>query len=232
VATAAREKKVNQVKRQLLEEILKKRLLIKEQVRRGLDKSEEYERNLSEYKNSALFGLFLTKMIIADVRVTNADMTAYYEEHGGEYMFPEMMRITSLVFKNKNNAESALARLKKGADINWVRSNAEGLVAHEDAEELSFEGSVLSTKALPADMHETLAGARTGEFRLYEAPGGRYSVLVVLDVIPARRQPFENVRETIQGKVFDAKVNQSIEDWARKLRAASHVEVYLTGMEL
>jgi peptidyl-prolyl cis-trans isomerase D len=167
---------------------------------------------------------------MVDTRVTNEDLTSYYEEHGGEYMFPDMMRLTSLVFRSESNAKSAFASLRKGADINWVRSNAEGLADRQEAEELSFDGKVLSMNALPPDMREALAGAKAGEFRFYKAPQNFYSVLAVLDVIPAKRQPFEDVRETIQRKVYDIKVNKAIEDWARKLRAAAKVEVYITAM--
>jgi len=72
--------------------------------------------------------MFLTKVVFPDVKVTEEDLKAYYEGHKNEYQFPEMMKMTSLAFGKKSDAESALAKLKKGADLAWVRSNAEGLV--------------------------------------------------------------------------------------------------------
>jgi hypothetical protein len=89
---------------------------------------------------------------------------------------------------------------------------------------------ILTTKDLPREVAKSVAGARAGEARLSPGTEGRFSVLVVQEVIPARQQPYEELRNEIWKKVFDAALSKTLEDWFRKLRAAADVKVYLSGM--
>jgi hypothetical protein len=43
-------------------------------------------------------------------------------------------------------------------------------------------------------MAKAVAGAHAGDYRLYEGAEGRFYVLLVEDIIPARPQPYEEVR--------------------------------------
>jgi hypothetical protein len=140
-----------------------------------------------------------------------------------------MMKITSLAFGNKRDAGSALAKLKKGADINWVRANAEGLVGTTDEEDTTLFGrGILTTKSMPRDLRDVVAGARQGDFRLYPAADGRFYVLSILEVFPPRQQALEEVKKEIQKKVFESKLDAALEDWFSKLRAASEIKIYLS----
>lgn len=139
-----------------------------------------------------------------------------------------MIKMTSFTFENKRDAESSLATLKKGADKDWVRNNAEGIVAKSEDDELSsLNGSVLAVNSLPSSLAQIVSSAHAGDFRLYEGPNGRFYVLAIDDMQPATQQPYEEVRDPISRKVFDEKLTEAIEDWFRKLRAASTVTVYL-----
>jgi len=226
---AAKSKKLNKDKRQVLFLVISKRVIEKEVSERGLAKTEEYQNGLREYKNSSLFRLFVERVVFPDVKVTEPDLMAFYEGHKKEYQYPEMMKLTSLAFEKKRDAESALASLAKGADLNWVGNNAKGVTARSDDDPLSLKGSILATTSLPPDMARALAGARAGDFRLYESSEGGFYVLSVQEVMPEKQQPYQEVRELIGQKVFNEKFIQSMEDWFHKLRSASSVKLYLAG---
>jgi hypothetical protein len=225
---AATTKKVNAEKRLLLLSLIDRKIISKEALARGIDKGEEYQSRLRTFKNSTLFGMFIERVVVPNVNVMESDLKAYFEAHKGDYVYPEMMKLTSLVFGNKRDAESTLKSLRKGADIDWVRANATGLVATADDDPLSLHGRVLALKALPEDMHTVLAGAHAGDFRLYEGTEGRYYVLSVQEVIPPSQQPYEEVREKISASVLHNKINEAVEGWFLKLRAASDIKVYLS----
>ena len=228
---AAKDKLVNNAKRTVLNTLIEKQLIENESIRRGIEKSDEYQDRIKMFQFSELWGLFIEKVVVPDVKVTDDEMRSYYQDHKGEYIDPEMLKMDSLDFGTKRDAEAALAKLKKGDDINWVRANAEGLVASTDEEGKSTAGTlVLTTKSLPKELAKSLAGARSGDFRLIAGPEGRFSVLSVQQVIPARQQPYEEVRKEIRKKVFDAALSRAMEDWFRKLRSAANVKIYLSGM--
>ncbi len=228
---AARDKMVNKAKRDVLTKIIDEQLIGNEALRRGIAKSDEYQDRTREFKFTTLFGHFIDKVVVPDVQVTDDEMRSYFKDHKGDYTDPEMLKMVSLDFGNKHDAEVALAKLKKGADINWVRANAEGLMAAADAEGGSTTGMlVLTTKDLPDEMARSVAGARAGDVRLSAGPEGRFSVLVIQEVVPARQLPYEEVKNQIWKKVFDAALGRLMVDWFHKLRDAADIRVYLSGM--
>lgn len=225
---AAKSKKINKAKRPTLFLIIGKRVIAKEVSNRGLANSKEYQKGLRAFKDSTLFGLFVERVVLPDVKVTEPDLKAYFEGHQKEYQYPEMLKMTSLAFTNKRDAESARKALEKGSDIAWVRSNAEGLVAKSEDDPLtSLSGSILSLNSMSPGMRKAVAGAHAGEYRLYEGGEGRFYILSIENAIPGRPQPYEEVREPISKIVFNEKFIQAIEDWFRKLRSASSVKIYL-----
>jgi parvulin-like peptidyl-prolyl isomerase len=224
---AAKQKRINEVKREVLNLVIERRLVRAEASRRGLDKSEKYRTPLRDYKNNFLFGMFIDKVVVPDIKIKEDDLQAYFQDHKQEYRYPEMMKMSGLAFGTKRDAGAALAKLKKGADINWVRANAEGLADTSD-EDNPFGRSIMTTKSMPQDLRDVVAGARQGDFRIYPAPDGRFYVVAIQEIIPPRQQTFEEVKNGIQKKVFDIKLNGALEDWFSKLRAASEIKVYLS----
>jgi len=227
IERAIESKKLNSKKVPALEEMIYKRVFRKEALRLGLDKTEGYENRVKEYENSVLFGAFVNKVIVPDIKMKEEEMKAYYGEHVKEYTMPEMMRINGLVFAKRKDEESAIEKLRKGTEFQWLAENAEGQVDKDTKGLLTFDGKLVTTKDLPEGVQKAIHGARAGDFRLYESSNGYFYVLAVQDVIPAKLQPYEEAREAVAKRLFDEKVKKAVEDYADKLRAVSEVRIYL-----
>jgi parvulin-like peptidyl-prolyl isomerase len=222
---AAKEKRVNEAKREALNVVIERRLVRAEALRRGLDKSEKYQTILRDISNNLLFGMFINKVVAPDINVHEDDLQAYFRDHKKEYTYPEMMKLSVLTFGKKHDAGAALAKLKKGDDFNWVRANADGLVNTDEGTQL--DNRLLATNSMPREVRAAVASAREGDFRLSPGPDGSYYVLSIREVIPPRVQDFNAVKKEIQKKVLDIKMNEALKDWFSKLRAASEIKVYL-----
>ncbi len=227
VERAIESKKLNSKKVSALEELIYKRVFRKEALRLGVDKTEDYRNKVREYENSVLFGAFVSKVIVPDIKLKEEEMKAYYHEHIKEYTIPEMMKINSLVFARREDAERGIERLRKGTEFQWLAANAEGQVDKNANGVLNFEGRLILTSDLPEGVQKAIHGAKAGDFRLYASPEGYFYVLAVLDVVPSKPQPYEEAREMVSRKVFDEKVRKAAEDYADKLRAVSDVKIYL-----
>jgi hypothetical protein len=70
IETAIRGKELNSRKAEALDDLLEKRLFEKESAKRGIEKSEKFGKKLKEYEDSLLFGLFVKKVMIPDVKVS------------------------------------------------------------------------------------------------------------------------------------------------------------------
>jgi len=226
---AVERKRLNARKGVTLEGIIHRRLFRREALRQGLDKTESYRGKLRDYEAGLLFEAFIRKVIQPDLKLTEAEVKAYYDAHAKEYSAPEMMRIRSLAFRRRGDAESVIEKLKEGAEFQWLAAHAEGQVEGNAKGVWSFDGKPVMTQDLPEGMQKALARARVGDVRLYASGDGYFYALAIQDVIPSKPQPYEEARQTLAQRVMNDKVKKAVEEYAGKLRSASDVKVYLKG---
>jgi hypothetical protein len=230
---AAQRKRINRKKDQVLEEILDQRVANIEGKRLKLEHTDFYKTKAEDFRDEILFGAFVQKAIVPDVKVADEDLDAYYQAHIGEFTSPEMVRIDGLTFADKGTAEEAIEKLRKGADFQWLRANAEGQVDAPAAKNLLvFRGELLVATTMPEGVRKAIAGAGPGEYRLYADPGNVYYVLNFMERIPPKSMPLESVKGEIENKVFAEKIQRVMKAWEEKLRKASDVKIYATGEKL
>jgi len=214
-----------------LEEIVKKQLLLQEALRHGLDKSDAYKMMYKDFERDTLFGVFIEKAVVPEVKMTEDDLKAYYREHAAKYKSAVAMRLGQLFFAKKEDALSALDRLNKGGDFGWIKANAEGQIQDLSRESVVFEDDFIPFNQLPTEVQSALAGAQTGDFRLYGTPEGTFQILYVKEEVPARQQEFEEVRGVIRQEVFNIKLNAAVMEWVRKLKESAEIKIYLSRSE-
>jgi parvulin-like peptidyl-prolyl isomerase len=230
---AAGEKKINSKKEQTLEEIVGRRIALLEAKKRKLERTEYFKIRAQENRNGLLFGTFLQKVISPDVKVGDEELNGYYQEHINDYTFPELVRIDGLVFAEKAPSEEAIEKLRKGADFQWLRANAEGRVDLAKGKDLlDFKGQLLTVTTLPDGVRKAITGAGPGDYRLYADPGNAYYVLDLLERIPSKPMPLESVKGEVEKKLYSEKLQRVLRDWEEKLRKASDVKIYATGEKL
>lgn len=226
---AVERKRLNARKGVTLEGIIHRRLFRREALRQGLDKTESYRRKLRDYEAGLLFEAFIRKVIQPDIKLTEAEVKAYYDAHAKEYAAPEMMRIRSLAFRRRGDAENVIEKLKDGAEFQWLATHAEGQVEGSAKGVWSFDGKPVMTQDLPEGMQKALTGAKPGNVRLYASRDGYFYALAIQDVIPSKPQTYEEVRQTLAQRVMSDKMKKAVEEYAGKLQSASDVNVYLKG---
>ena len=231
VERAIKGKEVNKRKYEVLEGIPEERILLKEAFKKGIDKSDEYKNRIKEYEISVVFGAFINKVITPAIKLDQKELKTHYQENMEKYTFPEMMRIKELVFERKSDAVSAVEKLRKGTDFDWLSSNAEGQVDENSKGLLRFEGKLLTVESLPEDVQKVLSGANAADFRLYESPEGYFYVLYIYHLMPGAPRPFESVQNDIAKEVFREKVVKAVEDYAERLKEYYPVKIYAKDLQ-
>jgi PPIC-type PPIASE domain len=233
VEGAIERKRVNEDLPQILDRILLERAIVQEAKRLNLERTEAFQSELKDQSDSVLFDSFVKKVINPEVKLENSELKKYYDDHTADYTTPEMMRIESLAFGRNQDAQSALDRLRKGADLKWMHDNADGQADPASSKSLfELKGELMTTASLPEGARKVVAGARAGDFRFYGEPGGPFYVLCVRQVVASMPQPYDAVKSDITTKMFVTKRQQKVDEWAAKLRAASDVRIFATGKVL
>lgn len=232
VEKAIEAKRVNRAKSSVLDDVLNRRVIAAEAAQTGLDKSAELEDVVARKTSAYLFGAFVQKAIVPDVKIETADLEAYRKEHAAEFSSPEMFEVEALAFRERKSAEDTLAKLKSGAEFAWLKTNAPGQADSATPNLLHFAPGLVVRDSLPEGVAKSLAGARDGDFRFHGDQGGTYYVLRVTRHEPAKPLPLDAVAETIKKRVYEDKLGRLVDDWGAKLRKASDVKIYATGDEL
>jgi hypothetical protein len=224
---AIESKTVNKRKAEALEEMIHKRVFIKEALRLGIDKTSGYKTKVKEQEDSLVFGAYVQKAVVPEIKLQEQELESYYKEHLREYTYPEMIRMNDLVFGKRKNAEEVIEKLRKGAEFKWLAEHSQDQIAKDSPGIMNFEGKVMTVQDLPSDVQKVVSGAKPGDVRLYESSKGHFYVLVVQEAVPSKIQPYTEVREEIAKKVYNEKVKKAVENLADRLRAMSDVKIYL-----
>lgn len=225
VEQAVKDKKVNDQKMTVLDEMISKRILLKEAGEKGLDRTDEYREIMKNYEHSALFDAFVRRAIIPGIKPKEEDLKGYYESHKKEYSLPRMVKLNTIAFKDKKRAEEAITRLRKGDDFKWLKTNFDGAVP--DAGDIVSPAALVVVNTMPRDLQKAVDGAKAGDFRLYSGANGMHYAVLVTDVVPEKTQPFEEVRAKARTAVINEQLKKELDAWAAKLREAYTVKVYL-----
>ncbi len=233
VEEAIRQKRVNSDLPLIFDNLLMERLVLLEARRLKIGQTDSFKSGLRERTDALLFETFVSKVVNPEIKLTDAEVRKYYDEHIDEYTGPEMVRLESLAFARKEDAQAALARLRQGADLKWMRANAEGQADPEKNDNLlEFTGSLITTTTLPDRIRDAVAGASAGDVRLAGTSSGPFYVLVVRQVVASAAMPYENAKSEVAAKVFEQKRRAALDDWTARLREASDVKVYAGDADL
>ena len=226
-------KKVNAEKKPVLEDVINRRVVPLEARAQKIQGTRQYQERVARAEDQILFEMYVKRAILPEVKITEAELKAYYDKHKGDYTTPEMIQLESLVFTNRADAQAAFEKLQKGAEWSWLKANAPGRVAADKQDELSFPKGLVVTSTLPAAVQKVIKGSRPGDHRFYEASAsGPFEVLKVSDLRPSKVQELEAVKKPISNLVYADKLAKTIDENAAALRKASKVEVFASGDQL
>lgn len=223
---AAKEKKLNLKKPDVFDGLLARKVVPIEVRAQGIDRSPELDRKMTAFESNLLFTRFLEKAIVPEIKLGEPELKQYWQAHQADYSYPAFWRVESLAFKDARSAQAAIEKLRAGTDFKWLNANADGQLQPGERK-VALDG-VLAATTLPKPVSDALAGAGKGDYRLYASPEGQHYAIHVVDYTAPAAQPFEEVREVVQQRLYLERLGKAIEDWAGKLRQHRKVEVYIT----
>jgi len=227
---AGQRQRMNARKEAALHATLGRRLLNMEARRLGIDRTAAYRDRVAAFERALVFDTFVQKVIARDQKVQEDEVKRYHAQHASEYVYPEMVRLRSLAFATRAAAEDAMRKLKGGTDFAWVSANAPGQIEPARRALAITDGRPVATDSMPEELRRSLANPKAGDIRLHAGPEGQFYVLAIQDVIAARPRPYDEVREAVAKKLYGEKVAKSMDDYIRRLRAASKIQIHLARM--
>ncbi|HZS10661.1 MAG TPA: peptidyl-prolyl cis-trans isomerase [Nitrospirales bacterium] len=178
--------------------------------------------------------LLLLRLVDREVRsgvmVSEPDMKRYYETHQTRFSLPEEYRLSQILLAPKSSesrgaamerAKLLVAMLRKGSDF------AELALKHSDGAEATRGGNLgfVRQGELVAPIERVIATLQPGQVSdPIETPEGIH-ILRVEEKKPSQFRPFAEVKNEIQGLVYQQKTEDVYQLWIADIKNKAFIEV-------
>jgi parvulin-like peptidyl-prolyl isomerase len=155
------------------------------------------------------------EQVTREVKVTDAEITKYYNDNKSQYSQPESRDVRHILVKGKAKADSLYAQLQDGADF--------AALAKANSEDT---GSKASGGKLTISKGQTVAPFDRTAFLLKLGVISRpvktefgYHIIEALSAVkPAKTTPLKDVKDSIRQQLLQTKKNETMTKWVDDLK--------------
>jgi parvulin-like peptidyl-prolyl isomerase len=165
--------------------------------------------------------------VTKDVKVSDADVQAYYEKNEEQFSTPESREVRHILVKTKVLAEQLAAQLRAGADFAALaKKHSTDTGSKESGGKLTItRGQTVAPfdkQAFALAKNEVSAPVKT-EF-------GFHLIEPLSEVKKASKAPLKEVRDSIRQQLLQTKKNEAMTEWVDELKKEYDDKVsYATG---
>ncbi len=212
----------------LLEEMVKRELLIQEADRRRLDSEPETKAKLEESRRGILLNTLLTEEIFNKVQVSDADVRAYFDKHRDELETSEV-HLKQILLKDAKEAEEIRERLLKNESFEEVaRKYSADKATGSKGGDLGF----LARGQMPPELEKAAFALKPQEVsRIIETPRG-YHLLKLVERKKTVSINFDEAKDRLRPYAHAEKQREYLENWLKKLEKKAKVKVYQARLPL
>jgi len=104
-------------KRDFLDRLVVKRLLLKEAKKDKIEKEKEFQDRLNDIREQLLIESLLKKKVTAETQFSDEDLQKYYDAHKEEFKKGQEIQTRQILLKTEQEAKEIQARIAKGEDF-------------------------------------------------------------------------------------------------------------------
>ncbi|MFQ6038128.1 MAG: peptidylprolyl isomerase, partial [Candidatus Aminicenantales bacterium] len=165
-----------------------------------------------------------TVMLIQDVEVSEEEIRAYYEEHKGEFLLPERVKVSQILLANEERAVGVRERLKDSTEEEFRKVAREESVGVEAAK--GGEMGVFEMGQLPYEMEKVIFPLDVGEL----SPVLESSYGFHIFRLDARYEPelvsVEKAAPSIKARLLSQKIKQRLSERLEQLKKSMEWDIF------
>ena len=104
-------------KEEVLNNMIKEKLLYKEAIKRDYEKNAQVVEKMSAMKRAIILEAFVTDLLKQDILINDEEIVEYFNEHKEEFGRPAMVKVSIILTLNNDSAQKVMEELKKGGDF-------------------------------------------------------------------------------------------------------------------
>jgi parvulin-like peptidyl-prolyl isomerase len=155
------------------------------------------------------------KKVTSNVKVTDAELKKYYDEHQSQYGTPEQRDVAHILVKTKSLADKLYARAKAGEDFAKLAKQYS-----QDPGSKKLGGKLTISKGTTVGpFDQTSFFLKTGQISHPVKTDFGFHIIKALGPIkPAKTTPFAKVKKTIRTQLLQQKRSTATTNWSSKLK--------------
>lgn len=218
----------------LRNEISRKYMLYQEALDRGLDKSDEVERELKAAKIDLLVGILLRDEL-NKIDVSSKEIEDFYNKNKDQLKDPEQRKILEIVSPTEGDAKNVYIELLKGGDFAALAKQYSKGPTASNGGDLGMIGiDPDPAKRIRFDKFYEVAFAPTldagGISNIFKGPNGYY-IVKVEKIKKSEAKPLTELWDNIKGWLLFEKQQSTITELANKVAGETKVEIYENKVE-
>ncbi|MCX8022979.1 MAG: peptidyl-prolyl cis-trans isomerase [Syntrophorhabdaceae bacterium] len=210
----------------MINSIKKQYLITDEELREQLKRDKiSYNDFVEGLRTNAIKNKVLAQVISSDIHLTEKDLKDYYDKRPDDFR-EETYRLKQIFVSGKSEDPhrkvlNIQARLKKGESFEALAKEFSEDPSAKDGGDI---GMIKRDELVPA-IREALNMLKPGNYTdIIETPYGLL-ILKLEEVIKGGTIPFEEVKERIHEKIIREESERRYQDYIKKLRRSSYIEV-------
>ncbi|NNF84282.1 MAG: hypothetical protein HKM29_03905 [Deltaproteobacteria bacterium] len=208
-------------RKQFLDSLISRDLLMREALRRGLERRTEVRERLEQARKSILLETLLREVADNSPGLSEEALRKYYEQNRESFNEGERVRVRHILFKDERQAEEAADKAKKGHPFEEL------MVEAEAAGGTTADLGLIERGAYDKEFEEAAFGAAENSITGPVKTVYGYHVLQVLEKRPAGLPPFEEVRGRIAADLRETAQREAFENLVDGLK--KRAEIRLVG---
>ena len=219
-----RDKKLNYLKN----ELIRRSLLAQVAADRGLDKKEELQKALNNFKQNLLVAE-LVKSETENIEATSTEIEDYYNQYKEQLKEPEERRIREIVVVAENDARDVLIELLKGSDFAALAQMKSISASAKNGGDLGYiKRGLKSPQFDEVAFSLTLEAGRTSNY--FKGPEGYY-ILKLEAKRESKAKSLSELWDDIKNGLRFLKQQKKIEELISKLSADARIEVFESAVK-
>lgn len=209
-------------KEKFLDELIKKELLYQEALKKGLDKNQEYQKKVEDFRKLTLISALLEKEIETQAKVTDQDVKNYYEKHKDELTSVSQIKASHILVKTEDEAAKILERIKKGEDFaSLAKKYSIDPGSAKNGGDLGF----FSSGQMVPEFETAAIKLKKGELSQPVKTKFGYHIIKVSDKKMGKPLEFERIKDAISQRLAAEKQKEFFDSYIENLKKSYKVEI-------
>jgi len=206
---------------QFLDSLITRDLLMREALRRGIDRRVDVRGRFEQARRSILLEALLREVAENAPALSDEELRKYYEENKANLETEERVRVRHILFKEEKKAEEFAQRAKNGEPFEQLMRTA------ETAGGTTADLGLIERGSFDKDFESAAFGAPENSIAGPVKTLYGYHVIQMLEKRPAGLPPFEEVKGKIAAELREGAQREAFEKLVNGLK--KQAKIRLTG---